>query len=300
MRRHSSSPLLPSLAIALNALIWGLSWWPLHQLQARGLHPLWATVLMYSVPVLAMLLWRRWPLKLLLERADLWWLMLAAGLTNTCFNWAVTVGDVIRVVILFYLMPVWAVLLSWWWLGERPTLMAAVRVVVALAGVTLVMQPEGTNWADWRFPWPSSLADVLALLGGLFFAATNVLLNRTADTPPESRVYAMFIGGIVLGTATAATALATGQLGVTLLPPLAFGWIALVVVFSMGFVISNTALQYGSARLSAHTMSLIMLLEVLFAAVSAAAMGTAQLTMQVFVGGALVMSAALMAAISSH
>ena len=65
MRRHSPSPLLPSLAIALNALIWGLSWWPLHQLQARGLHPLWATVLMYSVPVLAMLLWRRWPLKLL-------------------------------------------------------------------------------------------------------------------------------------------------------------------------------------------------------------------------------------------
>ena len=43
-----------------------------------------------------------------------------------------------------------------------------------------------------------------------------------------------------------------------------------------------------------------MLLEVLFAAVSAAALGTAQLNMQVLVGGTLVMSAALMAAISSH
>ena len=298
--RRSSSPLLPSLAIALNALIWGLSWWPLHQLQARGLHPLWATVLMYCVPVLAMLAWRRWPLQWLRTRADLWWLMLAAGLTNTCFNWAVTIGDVIRVVILFYLMPVWAVLLAWWWLGEKPTLMAALRVVVALAGVSLVMQPEGADWTQWRFPVPSSLADVLAVLGGLFFAATNVLLNRTADTPPESRVYAMFIGGVVLGTATAAGALSAGLLGVTPIPPLAFGWAALVVVFSLGFIVSNVALQYGSARLSAHTMSLIMLLEVLFAAVSAAALGTAQLNMQVLVGGTLVMSAALMAAISSH
>ena len=265
--RRSSSPLLPSLAIALNALIWGLSWWPLQWLRTR---------------------------------ADLWWLMLAAGLTNTCFNWAVTIGDVIRVVILFYLMPVWAVLLAWWWLGEKPTLMAALRVVVALAGVSLVMQPEGAAWTQWRFPVPSSLADVLAVLGGLFFAATNVLLNRTADTPPESRVYAMFIGGVVLGTATAAGALSAGLLGVTPIPPLAFGWAALVVVFSLGFIVSNVALQYGSARLSAHTMSLIMLLEVLFAAVSAAALGTAQLNMQVLVGGTLVMSAALMAAISSH
>ena len=29
------------------------------------------------------------------------------------FNWAVTVGDVVRVVLLFYLMPAWSVLLAW-------------------------------------------------------------------------------------------------------------------------------------------------------------------------------------------
>lgn len=300
MRRHSSSSLLPALSIALNALIWGVSWWPLHQLQARGLHPLWATVLMYCVPVLAMLLWRRWPLRVFARRADLWWLMLAAGLTNTCFNWAVTIGDVIRVVLLFYLMPVWAVLLAWWLLDERPTLIAAVRVALALFGVSLVMQPQGLSLSQWQLPWPSSLADVLALLGGFFFAATNVLLNRTADTPPESRIYAMFIGGIVLGTLTAGSALLTGTLGVTPVPMPALEWMGLVVLFSLGFIVSNLALQYGSARLSAHTMSLIMLLEVLFAAASAAWLGSAQIDTQVLVGGVLVMSAALMAAISSH
>ena len=38
--------------------------------------------------------------------------MLAAGTTNATFNWAVTLGDVVRVVLLFYLMPLWAVLLA--------------------------------------------------------------------------------------------------------------------------------------------------------------------------------------------
>ena len=42
-------------------------------------------------------------------------------MTNVGFNWAVTMGDVVRVVLLFYLMPLWAVLLAWPLLGERPT-----------------------------------------------------------------------------------------------------------------------------------------------------------------------------------
>jgi hypothetical protein len=31
---------LPVLALTLNAFVWGTSWWPFRQLEARGLHPL--------------------------------------------------------------------------------------------------------------------------------------------------------------------------------------------------------------------------------------------------------------------
>ena len=68
---------------------------------------------------------------------------LAAGLTNVGFNWAVTQGDVVRVVLLFYLMPLWSVLLAWAFLGERPSLAALARVALALAGVAVVLKsPE--------------------------------------------------------------------------------------------------------------------------------------------------------------
>ena len=43
--------LLPVLALTLNALVWGTSWWPFRRLEDVGLHPLWATVLIYALAV---------------------------------------------------------------------------------------------------------------------------------------------------------------------------------------------------------------------------------------------------------
>lgn len=43
---------LPVLALLTNALIWGLAWWPFRQMLGAGLHPLWATALMYAAIVL--------------------------------------------------------------------------------------------------------------------------------------------------------------------------------------------------------------------------------------------------------
>ena len=46
---------LPVGALLLNALVWGVSWWPFRFLHARGLHPLWATALMYVLAVAVLL-----------------------------------------------------------------------------------------------------------------------------------------------------------------------------------------------------------------------------------------------------
>ena len=96
--------MLPFLALLLNAFIWGLSWWPFRQLQQIGLHPLWATSLLFTVALAGLLALRPNAWKAL-RQPGLWWLLVATGLTNVCFNWAVAIGDVVRVVLLFYLMP---------------------------------------------------------------------------------------------------------------------------------------------------------------------------------------------------
>jgi hypothetical protein len=36
-------------ALVFNAFVWGTSWWPLRSLQDQGLHPLWATALIFTI-----------------------------------------------------------------------------------------------------------------------------------------------------------------------------------------------------------------------------------------------------------
>jgi drug/metabolite transporter (DMT)-like permease len=67
--------------------------------------------------------------------------------------------------------------------------------------------------------------------------------------------------------------------------------------FALGllFLGSNLALQYGAARLSANATAVVMVTEVLFASASAVALGAAQASMPLAVGGLLIVSAALLA-----
>ncbi|MBI3154284.1 MAG: EamA family transporter, partial [Burkholderiales bacterium] len=195
---HGSAALLPVLALLFNAFVWGVVWLPLRWLEGHGVHALWATTGVYLLALALLSL--RWPQAWaeLARSPGLWWLVLAAGATNASFNWAVTIGDVVRVVLLFYLMPLWAVLLARAVLGERPTRLAAIRIVLALAGAAIVLQPDGGGW-----PWPHTLAEWLGVLGGFAFALNNVLLRRHAASGSAARALAMFGGGALVAGAVA-------------------------------------------------------------------------------------------------
>jgi drug/metabolite transporter (DMT)-like permease len=60
------------------------------------------------------------------------------------------------------------------------------------------------------------------------------------------------------------------------------------------FLVSNLALQYGTARLPANVTSVVMLTEVLFAAGSALLLGGGSMTAPLAAGGALIVLAALL------
>ncbi len=284
-----------SLAVAgllFNAFVWGICWWPFKHLEALGLHPLWATALVYGFVtlVIGLPLWRSGHLLGWREHPGLWWLLLASGLTNVGFNWAVTVGDVVRVVLLFYLMPAWSVLVAWLLLCDKPRTQALLRLLMALAGLVIVLKTPETPW-----PVPESLADVLALLSGFTFALTNALLLKLKDSPSASRTLAMFGGGAFMATAAALIGLATGVVSTGASP--AWGWLPFVALLCVSFLLGNLALQYGAARLAAHTTALVMLSEVLFASVSSVILGASQWDSRTLWGGALILLAALLSVV---
>ena len=276
-------------ALIFNAFVWGISWWPFRLLQGYGLHPLWATALMYWFATLCIVVYRPKAWRSLLGSPILWLLALAAGLTNIGFNWAVTIGDVVRVVLLFYLMPAWSVLLAWPVLGERPTGASLLRLSLALFGVLLVLKTPQNPW-----PLPSSLADYLALMGGLCFALTNILLRKLNQTSSSSRMMAMFGGGALTATALAVSGVHGGW--VNALPSVNPGWLIPASVLAVLFLVGNLALQYGAARLRASTTALVMLCEIIFASLSSVALGASVLEPRLLWGAALIFLAAIHAA----
>ena len=289
------SRFFPVLALIFNAFVWGVSWWPFRRLHEAGLHPLWATALMYALVLVGLLLVRPGVLRSALHHPALWLLALSAGLTNVAFNWAVTVGDVVRVVLMFYLMPAWSVLLAWRFLGERPTPLALLRIVLAFAGVALVLLPPGMSAS--RLLSNLSMADALALAGGLFFALTNVTLRRLHTVPGGARMLAMFGGCALMATLSASLGLAVGV--VEPLPAPALAWVLVALGLAGAFALGNYALQFGAARLAAGTTALVMLSEVVFASVSSVLLTSATLQAHTLWGGGLIMLAALLATVQN-
>jgi drug/metabolite transporter (DMT)-like permease len=297
----TTRPVLAVLALALNALVWGLSWWPLRQLDADGLHPLWATACVFTLATVVLTLispsgWGHFT-----QHPRLWWLMAAAGLTNVGFNWAVTTGDVVRVVLLFYLMPTWSLLLAWWLLGERPTRGALMRLGLALLGVVLVLKTPESTW-----PLPQDLPDALALFAGFCFALTNIWLLRLQHTPESSRMLAMFGGGACTALTCAVLATLAGVIPAAApafvmanreasVAQAAVTWAPYVLGLSVAFLVSNFTLQYGAARLSAHATAMVMMSEVVFASVSSVALGASTLSWRIGLGGGMIVLAALLA-----
>ncbi|MES2186193.1 MAG: DMT family transporter [Pseudomonadota bacterium] len=285
---------LPALALLLNAFVWGVSWWPFRILEGHGLHPLWSTAAVYAFALACLLCWRPGALWVLLRQPALWPLAAAAGITNVCFNWGVTQGDVVRVVLLFYLMPVWTAVLAWPLLGEKPSLATLGRMALALAGVVVVLKTPEAPW-----PVPQSLPDWLGVAGGLSFSFTNILLLRLRATPDTARTMAMFCGGCLAALAAGCLGMAAGLVPALPAPSVLGGAGAgTAVLLALGFLMGNVALQYGAARLPANVTSLVMLSEVVFASASAVVLGASGLAPHTVVGGLMVLAAAAWSALA--
>jgi len=88
-----------------------------------------------------------------------------------------------------YTMPVWASLLAWPVLGERPTVLRTVALVMAFAGLAAIMGGNGISATTEK--WPGI---VMALCGALGFALGTVLAKRLPVPLPPIPAAAWQIG----------------------------------------------------------------------------------------------------------
>lgn len=279
----------PVLALLVNASTWGLTWWPMRYFESVGLHSLWTTSAIFGLACVVIAATRPASIRGVLRAPWLWGLALVSGVTNSAFNWGVTVGEVVRVVLLFYLMPVWAALLARWLLGEPLTPGVVIRAGLALIGAGVVLWDPAVG-----LPLPASLGDGLGIVGGMGFALVNIILRRQAGTPATDRALAMSVGGLIIPLLLTPVLLSADLIGLP--PPLAAHWVQALIGFALVMLVANLMLQYGAARLPSRVTSIVLLSEVLVAALSAAWFAGEALGPQVLAGGSLILLASLLAA----
>ena len=179
-------------ALLVGAVFWGLLWWPLKALDAAGINGSIVQVFAYGLSTLVLLpfVWHcraawRTELGLLLI------ITLMGGWANASLVTALTEGSVVRVMLLFYLAPVWTILAARIFLGEAFTRLRIVALALALAGLAATLGgPE-------LFSAPLSVIDLMALSSGLAFALNNVAIRVGHQLPDSARAAAM-LGGCAL------------------------------------------------------------------------------------------------------
>lgn len=278
--------LLPIFSLLLAATLWGVIWYPLRLLEAAGLEGLWITLTSYTAALLLGLLpFATRIAELRHQPVTLLWLALAAGWCNVAFVIAVLEGTVVRVLLLFYLSPIWAVLLAWLILGERLGRQAQGVFLLAFAGALIMLWDPVIG-----LPWPSGPGDWLAVSAGFAFALSNVMVRRLQGTSIQVKVVVSWVGVLLVAAiwiATVAPAVPQAP-GNVWLGAVALGW--------FGIVIMTIATQYGVTHMPVHRSAIIMLFELVAGAVSAGLLTEEVVRPREWLGGVLIIAAAYWAA----
>jgi len=282
MPSNAATPPLAVLSLLLAATLWGLLWFPLRLLEARGLAGPWALLVMYAAALVPMLpaAWRR-------RRAargqmlSLVLLALFAGWCNVAFGLGMIEGNVVRVMLLFYLSPVWTVLLGRLVLGEALTPSARWTLVIAVLGAVIMLwRPEaGSGWLRDRADW-------LGITSGLAFAAMNVVIRRTGEVPLLLKMTSAWIGVVLLAALTVAFSglSAPGGGPTALFAAVLVGWGCIVVM--------TLTSQYGVTHMPVQRSAVIMLFEIVVGAASSHWIAHETIRTAEWVGGSLVVLAA--------
>ena len=281
----SASRFFAVLCLLAGATGWGIIWYPYRLLEHAGVSGLVSSLISYGLPLL-LLGW--------LHRREVWgdrdkvlWLAalgLAAGWTNISYVIAVLGGEIMRVLLLFYLAPLWTVLFARWLLQEKLTPAGGLVMALSFAGaVSMLWPPQG------GLPLPQNTAEWLALSAGMTFALSNVITRRIGHVANGSKAVAVWGG--VAALALLALVGKSGQWDFVAAAGMAtWGWLALTAALIAGM---TYAVQWGLSHTPANQAIIILLFELVVAAIASYFLAGETMSGQEVLGAALIVAASL-------
>ncbi len=282
--------LLAVAGLLFGATSWGVIWYPYRLISDAGVTGAAASFYTYSIAVLIgiFLFAKHWRGFASLPKSIVI-LSLIAGWANLGYVMAVVHGEVMRVMLLFYLSPLWTLILAHFWLKETIARAGILAIALALVGAFIML------WQPGSWPLPNSTSDWLAISAGFCFALTNVITRKSSHLSIRAKSLAVWTG--VVAMALICTPFYTPTIGEQFPSPNFFSatqWLMMGVVAAL-LVAVTLAVQFSVTQMSATRASVIFLFELVVAAVASYYLAHEAMTWNEWLGGGLIIAAALIA-----
>ena len=274
--------------LVTGALVWGLIWYPFRVLEQAGISGVFATLTTYAVALaVAVLLFRRELMPLLKPDRSLLLIAASAGWCNLAYVLGMIHGQVMQVLLLFYLAPLWTLLFARALLDERPGAVGVLIIALSLGGAALMLWEPHLH-----LPIPRSAPEWLGLSSGFTFALSNVLSRRARHHSVRVKSTAVFAGVVLVALLVAVLDLRAPSQWTA--AGLSAPVVTLVVTLGVVLLATNVAVQHGLAVVSANQAIVIMLSELLVAAVSATLLAGEAMRWNEWAGGGMIVAASLL------
>ena len=237
--------------LAITSIGWGFNW-PVTKFLIGELPPLTlrgVTGVIGAGVLAALALLRGQSLSV---SGQMWPRLVLAALLNVT-GWMVLMGLALlwlpasEAALIAYTMPVWAAMLAWPVLGEQPTVLRTLALVLAFAGLASIMGGNGVSASKEQLP-----GILMALTGAFGFALGTVLAKKLPIRLPPVTAAAWQIGLGCLPVAIAGLAIETTHLD--RVTPL--GWWLLIYSVVGQFCIAYVSWFAALARLPASVAAI--------------------------------------------
>ena len=276
--------------LLFGAMSWGVIWYPYRLMSEAGISGVASSFYTYGIAVLigGVIFAKHWREIFTLPKSIVW-LCIVAGWTNLSYVLAVIDGEVMRVMLLFYLSPLWTLLLAHFWLKESINKSGLFTIVMSLIGAAIMLY-DPTQ--PYTLPIPKNTSEWLALSAGIGFSLTNVITRKSTELSIRAKSFAVWFG--VIGMSL----LCLPFVGGTFPNPSFFSlenWLMMTLI-ALLLLAATVFVQYGVSHILASRAAVIFLFELVVAAVAAYYLANETMQMQEWIGGGLIVLAALFTA----